>query len=158
MQESNNNTSTLDNAVVLYKDHGTCNLTTYNHSQSISQTSWNQRVTSALSETSNVGPINLEPVSFPTSISSDVQAIISTAWRDTAKTKYNSTFKRWTNFCSKGTINSLQLNTVNIMEILTKEFKRGLSYSSLVVYKLGVLGHFVLKNQARKIGKIHKDF
>ena len=27
-----------------------------------------------------------------------------------------------------------------------------------VVYKLGVLGNFGLKNKARKIVKIHKDF
>ena len=76
------------------------NCITYNHSQSIHQTSWNQRETSTLSETSDVGPINLEPVSSIESISSDVQAIILASWRNTTNTKYNSTFKRWTNFCS----------------------------------------------------------
>ena len=30
--------------------------------------------------------------------------------------------------------------------------------SPLVVYKLGVLGHFVLKNKTRQIDKIHEDF
>ena len=124
MQESNSNSSALDNTIMVYKDHGTRNLTTYNHSQLIPQTSWNQSETSTLSETSDVGLINLEPVSSTTSISSDAQAIKSAAWRNTTKTKYNSTFKRWTNFCSKGNINSLQPNTVNIVKFLTEEFKR----------------------------------
>ena len=106
------NSSTLDNKIVVYKDNGTCNLTTYNHFQLISQTSWNQRETSTLSETSIVGNINVEPVSFTTSISPDAQAIISTAWSEATKTKYNSIFKRWRNFCSEGSINSLQPNTV----------------------------------------------
>ena len=66
---------------------------------------------------------NLKPVSFKTSVSSNAGAAISTAWRDTTKTKYNSTFKRWTNFCSKGSINSLQSNTVNVIEFLTEETK-----------------------------------
>ena len=35
MQESNSNSSALDNTIMVYKDHGTCNLTTYHHSQSI---------------------------------------------------------------------------------------------------------------------------
>ena len=113
MQESHSNSSALDNTIVVYKDHGTCNLTTYNHSQSIPQTSWN-------------------PVSSATSMSSDAQAIISAPWRNTTKTKHNNTFKRWTNFCSKRSINSLQPNTVNIIEFLTGEFKRGLSYNSIV--------------------------
>ena len=68
MQKSNSNSSTLDNTIVVYKDHGTGSLTTYNHSQSIPQTSWNQRETSTLSETSDAGPVNLEPVSSTSSI------------------------------------------------------------------------------------------
>ena len=40
MQESNSNSSALDNTIMVYKDHATCNLTTYNHSQSIPETSW----------------------------------------------------------------------------------------------------------------------
>ena len=132
MQESNSNSSALDNTIMVYKDHGTRNLTTYNHSQSISQTSWNQSETSTLSETSDVGLINLEPVSSTTSVSSDSQAIISAAWRNTTKTKYNSTIKRWTNLCSKRNTNSLQPNAVNIIKFLTEEFSRGLSYNSLV--------------------------
>ena len=140
MQESNSNSSALDNTSVVYKDYGACSLTTYNHSQSIPQTSWNQSETSTLFETSDVGLINLEPVSSTTQISSDAQAIISAAWRNTTKTKYNSTFKRWTNFCSKRNINSLQPNTVNIIEFLTEEFKRGLSYNSLVSAR-SALGH-----------------
>ena len=55
MQESNSNSSALDNPNVVCKDHGTCNLTTYNHPQSIPQTSQNQSETSTLSETSDVG-------------------------------------------------------------------------------------------------------
>ena len=76
---SNSNNSALDNTILVYKDHGTCNLTTYNHSQSITQTSWNQSETSSLSETSDAGLISYEPVSSATSISSDTQAIISGA-------------------------------------------------------------------------------
>ena len=125
---------------MFYKDHGTRNLTTYNHSQSISQTFWNQSETFTLSKTSDVGLINLEPVSSTTSISSDAQAILSAAWRNTTKTKSNSAFKRWTNFCSKRNINSLQPNTVNIIEFLTEEFKRGLSYNSLFSAR-SALGH-----------------
>ena len=132
MQESNSNSPALDNTIMVYKDHGTRNVTTYNHSQSIPQTSWNQSKTSTLSETSDVGLINLEPVSSTASISSDAQAIISAAWKNTTKTKYNSTFKRWINCCSKRNINSLQPNAVNIIEFLTEEFKRVLSYNSLV--------------------------
>ena len=45
--------------------------------------------TSTLSETSDVGLINIEPVSSTTSVSSDAQAIISVAWRNT--TKQNTT-------------------------------------------------------------------
>ena len=89
MQESNSNSFALDNTIVVYKDHGTCNLTTHNHSQSIPQTSWNQSETSTLSKTLDVGLINLELVSSTTSISSDAQAIISVAWRNT--TKQNTT-------------------------------------------------------------------
>ena len=139
IQESNSNSSALDDTIVVYKDHGTCNLTTYNHSQSITQISWDQSKTSTLSETSDTGLINYEPVSSTTSISSDTQAIISAAWRNTTKTKYNSIFKRWTKLCSKRNINSLQPNTVNIIEFLTEEFKRVLSYNSLVSarYALG---------------------
>ena len=133
-EECNSNSSALDNTIMVYKDHGTRNLTTYNHSHS------NQSETSTLSETSDVGLFNPEPVSSTTSISSDAQAIISAAWRNTTKTKYNSTFKRWTNFCSKRNINSLQPNTVNITEFLTEEFKRGLSYNSLVSAR-SALGH-----------------
>ena len=58
------------------------------------------------------------------------------------QTKYNSTFKRWTNFYSKKNINSLQPNTVNIIEFLTEEFKRGLSYNSLVSAR-SALGNFL---------------
>ena len=140
MQESNTNSSTLDNTIVVYKNYGTCNLTTYNHSQSIPQTSWNQSKTSTLSETSDVGLINLEPVSSTPLNSLDAQAIISAAWRNTTKTKYNSTFKRWTNFCSKRSINLLQPNTVNITELLREELKRGLSYNVLVSAR-SALGH-----------------
>ena len=91
MQEHNSNSSTLNNTIVVYKDHGTCHLTTYNHFQSILQTSWNQSETSTLSETSDVGLIKLEPVSSTTSISSDTQVIISATWRNNTETKYNST-------------------------------------------------------------------
>ena len=48
------------------------------------------------------------------------------------------TFKRWTNFYSKTSINSysepntVQPNAVNIIEFLTEEFKRNFSYKSLV--------------------------
>ena len=140
MQDSNSNSSTLDNTIVVYKDHGTCNLTTYNHSQSIPQTSWNQCETYTLSETSDVGVINLDSVSPTTSISSDAQAIISAAWRNTTKRKCSSTFKIWTNVCGKRNINSLQPNTVNIIEFLTEEFKRDLSFNSLVSAK-SALGH-----------------
>ena len=73
MQESNSNSSTLDDTIMVYKDHGTYNLTTYNYSQSIPQISWNQSETSTLSKTSDVGLINLEPVSSAVSISSDAQ-------------------------------------------------------------------------------------
>ena len=104
------------------------------------QTAWSQSKTSTLSKISDAGLINLEPVSSTTSISSDAQAIISAAWRNTTKTKYNSTFKRWTNFCSKRNINSLQPNTVNIIEFLTEEFKRVLPYRSLVS-EGSALGH-----------------
>ena len=140
MQESNSNSSALDNTIVVYKDHGTCNLTTYNHFQSIPQTFWNQSETSTLSETADVGLIYLEPVSSTTSISSDAQAVISAAWRNTTKTKDNSIFKIWTNLCSKRSINSLQPNTVKIIEFLTEEFKRGLSHNSLVLAR-SALGH-----------------
>ena len=140
IQESNSNSSALDNTIVVYKDHGTCNLTTYNHFQSITQTSWKQSETSTLSETSDAGLINYETVSSTTSISSDTQAIMSVAWRNTTKTKYNSIFKRLTKLCSKRNINSLQPNTVNIIEFLTEEFKRGLSYNSLVSAR-SALGH-----------------
>ena len=44
----------------------------------------------------------------------------------------NKIFKRWINFCSKESINSLQPNTVNISVFLPEEFKRCLSYNSLV--------------------------
>ena len=132
MQERNSNSSALGNTIMVYRDHGTCNLTIYNHSQLIPQTSWSQSKTSTLSQTSDVGLINVEPFSSTTSNSSDAQAIISAAWRNTLKTKYNSTFKRWTNFCSKRSINSLQPNIANIIEFLTKEFKSGLSYNSIV--------------------------
>ena len=43
--------------------------------------------------------------------------------RDNTKTKYNCTFKRWTNVCNKWSINSLQPNTVNTIELLTEETK-----------------------------------
>ena len=36
-------------------------------------------------------------------------------------------------------------------------FAKGFLFS-IVVYNLRILGHFVLKNQARKIYKINKDF
>ena len=116
MQKSNSNSFTVNITIVVYKDHGTCNITTCNHFQSIPQISWNQREISTLSKTLDVGPINLEPVSSTTLISSDAQATVSAAWRNTTKIKYNSTFKRWTNFCSKRSINSLHPNTVNIIE------------------------------------------
>ena len=140
MQESNSNSSTLDDTVTVYKDHGTCNLTTYNYFQSIRQISWNQSETSTLSKTSDVGLINLKPVSSAESISSDAQTIISAAWRNITKTKHNSTFKRWTNFCSKRSINSLQPNTVNIILFLSEEFKRSFSYNSFVSAR-SALGH-----------------
>ena len=79
MQKNNSNSSTLDNTIVVYKDHGTCSLTTYNHFQLIAQTPWNQRETSTLSKTLDVRPINLEPVSSTTSVLPDAQATISTA-------------------------------------------------------------------------------
>ena len=124
---------------MVYKDHGICNLTTYNHSQSTAETSWNQNETSTLSETADVCLINLKPVSSTTSISSDAQAIISAAWWNTTKTKYNSTFKRWTNLCSKRSINSLQPNTINMIEFLTEEFKWGLSYNIIHLFQLDLL-------------------
>ena len=83
MQESNSNSSTLDDTIVVYKDDGTCNLTIHNHSQAITQTSWNQSETSTLSKTSDVGPVNLEPVSSTTSFWSDAQTVISATWRNT---------------------------------------------------------------------------
>ena len=67
---------------MVYKDHGTCNSTIHNHTQPIPQTSWKQSETGTLSETSDVGPINLKPVSSTTTISLDAQAIISAAWRN----------------------------------------------------------------------------
>ena len=76
--KSNSNSSALDNTIVVYKDHGTCNLTTYNHSQSIPQTSWNQSKTPTLTKTSDVGLINLGPVSTTTPILSNAQATIVT--------------------------------------------------------------------------------
>ena len=121
MQKSNSNSSTLHNTVVVYMDHGTCNLTTYNHFQSIPQTSWNQREISTLSKTSDVGSINLEPVLSTTSVLSDAQAIISAAWKNTTKSKYDCTFKRWANFSNKKSIDSLQPHTVNKTEFLTEE-------------------------------------
>ena len=87
MQKINSNNSTLDNTIMVYKDHGTCNITTNNHSHSIPQTPWNQRETSTLSESLFVGSINLKPDSSTTSISSGAQAIMSTAWQNTSKTK-----------------------------------------------------------------------
>ena len=68
MQESNSNSSTSDDTIMVYKDHETCNFTTYNNSQSIPQTSWNQSKTLTLSKTSDIGLINLEPVSSTTSV------------------------------------------------------------------------------------------
>ena len=87
MQKINNNKSTLDNTIMVYKDHGTCNITTYNHPHSIPQTPWNQRETSTLSETSFIGSVNLKPDSSTTSISSDAQAVMSAVWRNNSKTK-----------------------------------------------------------------------
>ena len=43
--------------------------------------------------------------------------------RDNTKTKYNCTFKRWTNVCNIWSMNSLQPNTVNTIELLTEETK-----------------------------------
>ena len=47
------------------------------------------------------------------------------------KKKYNSTFKRWANFCSKRSVNSLHPYTINITELLTEEFKKNFSHNSL---------------------------
>ena len=47
------------------------------------------------------------------------------------KKKYNSTFKRWANFCSKRSVNSLHPYTINITELLTEEFKKKFSHNSL---------------------------
>ena len=89
-----------------------------------------------------VGLACLELVSSTTSISSDAQAIISATWRNTTKTKYNGTYKRWTNFCSKRSINSLQPNKINIIEFLTEELKRRLSCNLLVSIRYA-LGHYI---------------
>ena len=134
MQKSNSIISTLNNTIMVYKDHGTCSLTIHNHCQLIPKTSWNQRETYTLSKTSDVGPINLEPVSSTTLILSDAQEIISATWRNTTKTKHASAFKRWAN--------SLQPNTVNIIEFLTEEFKKGLTHNSLISAR-SALSHYL---------------
>lgn len=71
---------------MVYKNYGTCNLTSNYHSRSIGQTSLNQQDTFTPSETSNDGPTNIEPASFTKSISSDAP-VITTASRDSQKLK-----------------------------------------------------------------------
>ena len=46
---------------------------------------------------------------------------------------------------------------VQVKTHLLKHLQQHKPKSTKVVYKLGVFGYFILKNQTRKIDKIHKD-
>ena len=57
--------------------------------------------------------------------------VLNATWRDGTKNKYKYIFKRWEKFCSERNYNTLQINTDIVLEFLTLEYNRGLSYNAI---------------------------
>ena len=58
-------------------------------------------------------------------ISEDVAAILPAAWRKSTKKKYDSSIKKYINFCNQRQANPCQADETTLIEFLTQEFKKG---------------------------------
>ena len=57
--------------------------------------------------------------------------VLNAAWRDGTKNKYKYIFRRWEKFCSERNYNTMQINTHIVLEFLTLEYNKGLSYNAI---------------------------
>ena len=88
--------------------------------------------------------------SSATNIPSDTERILSAAWRNGTSNKYKGIIQRFKNFCSEKQTDESNVDTSIILEFLTKEFQRGLKYSTLRS-TLSALGVITQSNQDRLI-------
>ena len=57
--------------------------------------------------------------------------VLNAAWRDGTKNKYKYIFRRWVKFYSERNYNTMQFNTDIVLEFLTLEYNRCLSYNAI---------------------------
>ena len=57
--------------------------------------------------------------------------VLNSAWRDGTRNKYKYIFRRWETFCSERNYNTMQINIDIVLEFLTLEYNRGLSYNAI---------------------------
>lgn len=58
-------------------------------------------------------------------------SIIMHSWRGSTKCEYQVYISRWLQFCGRQKIDSVSVSVQNVIEFLTMEFDKGLSYSSI---------------------------
>ena len=67
-------------------------------------------------------------------VSETAHKIISAAWTPRTKCKYKSIFKKWEEFCGKRGISTIKTDEINVIQFLTEEYERGLSFNYLSGY------------------------
>ena len=67
-------------------------------------------------------------------VSETAHKIISAAWTPRTKCKYKSIFKKWEEFCGKRGISTIKTDEINVIQFLTEEYERGLSFNYLCGY------------------------
>ena len=57
--------------------------------------------------------------------------IIMSSWRSSTKREYQVHISKWIQFCSRRKIDSISVSVQDVIEFLTNEYEKGLSYSSI---------------------------
>ena len=131
IDKSSCNSSNVANTIMVQQIVRTSSEAANDYQKQISATPRYKSKISSLSQT-ETGCSDVHSKSAQTStIQQETINVLNTAWRDGTKNKYKYIFKRGEKFYCERNYNTMQINADIVLEFLTIEYNRGLSYIAI---------------------------
>ena len=100
-----------------------------------------QQITPALPEAEIVDHMLLQEQTSTNRVSETANKVISAAWAPQTKRKYKSKFKKWEEFGDERSPSTMKKDEINVIQILTGEYERGLSFNYLCEFISALKNH-----------------
>ena len=128
---SNFNTSILANSKLVSCSSSNDNIIPDIVNQQTFTASGIHRKTPVISETEVDGTAFIRRYISKQRISDAAKHIITSSWRNSTKNRYETTFRKWENFCSERAVDTISPSISDVINFLTGIFEDGNGYSSV---------------------------